>query len=108
CMPATCGDGIKDAAETDLDCGGPVCAQCYDRQRCNGGGNCLSGNCPAGVCVEAHCLGGTKDGNETDTDCGGPECARCTGGQACTVDDDCRSHFCDASTSTCNGGDCAD
>jgi hypothetical protein len=119
CMAATCGDGIKDGAETDVDCGGPVCPQCYNRQHCNNASDCLSGACPGGVCLDAHCLDGVKDGrsvdeppdptsDETDVDCGGIDCARCAGGLACQVADDCLSQYCHVTpgSSVCDPGDC--
>jgi hypothetical protein len=110
CMPATCNDGVKDGAETDLDCGGPVCAQCSDGKRCNSGGDCLSGNCPGGVCVEAHCMDRVKNGSETDVDCGGPDCAQCSGGQGCATGSDCTNGACDTSQSppVCLPGNCSD
>src|SRR6185369_4806665 len=40
----TCSDGIKDDAESDVDCGG-LCKPCDDGRRCFGDGDCLSGHC---------------------------------------------------------------
>ncbi len=50
---ATCTDGVKNANETGIDCGGPICSPCPT------------------------CTDGIKNGRETDRDCGGPDCQSC-------------------------------
>ena len=50
---ATCNDGIKNGAETGIDCGGPNCPPCPT------------------------CTDGIKNGAETGIDCGGPNCPPC-------------------------------
>src|SRR6185369_4053556 len=45
CLPATCADGVVDGAETDVDCGGGVCAPCSGGHVCNQGSDCKSGIC---------------------------------------------------------------
>lgn len=44
CMASTCGDGIKDGAETDVDCGGGVCPGCTVGKLCNTSSDCQSGH----------------------------------------------------------------
>jgi hypothetical protein len=121
CMATTCGDGLQDGVETDVDCGGGICSACPDTKRCQNTEDCLSSNCTNGYCVEATCTNHVQDGLETDTDCGGPQCApcpaggkcQCTGG-LCPVSADCASGLCSASLScasgpcpgTCAPGDC--
>ena len=46
----TCTDGIKNASETDVDCGGPVCPRCITSRSCGVNNDCLSGFCTGGVC----------------------------------------------------------
>ncbi|HQY61515.1 MAG: hypothetical protein IPF92_13285 [Myxococcales bacterium] len=68
---------------------------------CTQGGDCASGACEAGVCVDPPtCTDGRKNGDESDLDCGG-SCAAgggstCATGKACTNGDDCQSGQCEA------------
>ena len=69
-----CHDGILDHDETDVDCGGPVCAPCQLGQACLAAIDCASQVCGASdggqrVCATP-CADGFMDGTETDTDCG--------------------------------------
>ncbi|MFI5300436.1 MAG: hypothetical protein ACHREM_20305, partial [Polyangiales bacterium] len=45
-----CADGAQDGSETDLDCGGPVCAPCVDGKSCTATSDCLTSACTAGKC----------------------------------------------------------
>jgi hypothetical protein len=47
----TCSNGIKDNAETDVDCGGDLCGSCSDGQLCIIGSDCASGVCN-GTCSQ--------------------------------------------------------
>lgn len=47
----TCTDHIKNGAETDVDCGGPVCSPCDDGQTCTGDTDCKSDKCNSGICT---------------------------------------------------------
>ncbi len=78
---ASCTDGIKNSAETDVDCGGAMCSKCADTKACAAASDCSSGYCsPTGRCEKAPtCTDGLQNGTETGVDCGGP-CAAC----ACT------------------------
>jgi hypothetical protein len=46
-----CANGVRDGAETGVDCGGS-CAGCDIGYPCNTGADCLSGYCAAGVCAQ--------------------------------------------------------
>lgn len=97
-MPA-CDDGARNAAETDIDCGGDVCEGCEAGEICADGMDCLSARCVGTTCVAASCEDGLLNGEETDVDCGGPICGICSGGMVCLVDRDC--------VATCDAGLCA-
>ena len=80
CVAQHCNDGVKDADETDIDCGGSCGATCTDtapQQKCLVAGDCVSGVCSGGtlLCQPPTCTDGVQNGNETDKDCGGPACA---------------------------------
>ncbi|MBK7825432.1 fibrinogen-like YCDxxxxGGGW domain-containing protein [Nannocystis sp.] len=51
CKPPACDDGIQSGAETDLDCGGPSCADCKLGQGCNLDTDCETAACDAGKCT---------------------------------------------------------
>ncbi len=59
CVPTECTDGVENGAETDIDCGGPVCANCLVGQDCMSADDCQSGVCSGALCVSC----------DTDTDC---------------------------------------
>lgn len=49
---ANCSDGIKNGAETDVDCGGPECPPCAQGQSCDLNSDCGPGLvCQGGTCV---------------------------------------------------------
>eukprot|EP00727_Mastigamoeba_balamuthi_P004899 m51a1_g14407 hypothetical protein (663) ;mRNA; r:392124-403080 len=120
CARPACDDGIRNGAETDVDCGGGQCARCPIGRACTVGDDCESRTCSGGMCAAPSCHDGVKNGAETDVDCGGGQCAsdgmrngaetdvdcgggqcaRCPIGRTCTVGDDCESR-------TCSGGMCA-
>jgi hypothetical protein len=113
CMASTCADAIHDGAETDVDCGGPDCKLCADRQHCGSGSDCASNvcvctskACVSNTCVDPTCTNGRLDPGETDVDCGGPLCLPCTNQQSCTTNTDCASNSC--VSSKCAPGDCTD
>ncbi len=113
----TCGDGIKNGAESDVDCGGPMCVACSIGAACGSGSDCASGACGGAAscvacnvdadckdvtkacvtnaCVDAStCSDHAKNGAETDVDCGGGTCPGCADGKMCNVDGDCASSTC--------------
>lgn len=128
CQAATCGDGIANGAETDLDCGGGSCPGCATGDACflptdcavggcSGGicqpactsnAQCPSGVCSGGYCRVANCADGSQNGAETGIDCGGPSpyCVRCADGQTCGGASDCASGVC--SGGICQAPSCSD
>ncbi|MFS8065410.1 MAG: hypothetical protein ACMG6S_03465 [Byssovorax sp.] len=115
CVPTTCFDGTKTTlnGETDVDCGGPICAPCTDKALCLTETDCVSGVClpPAGQvilkCITASCTDQVKNGTETAKDCGGPDCViRCAPGDTCKVPGDCKSGVC--TSGKCIAPSCTD
>jgi len=97
-----CRDRVRDADETDVDCGGS-CQPCAAALACSAPADCQSRTCTANRCADATCSDGVRDGVESDVDCGGP-CAGCALDRSCAVDTDCASGVCDggvASTGRC-------
>jgi hypothetical protein len=50
---ATCTDGIKNGAETAIDCGGGTCSACATGKACLLASDCASGVCTGNVCQTA-------------------------------------------------------
>ena len=108
CSPASCTDGLKNGAETDVDCGGGMtstCMPCVVGKKCLAGGDCSTGVCTNGLCVAASCTDGLKNGDETDIDCGG-SCQNCATGHLCKVAMDCASSVC--TNGKCSSPTCGD
>jgi hypothetical protein len=51
CQPPSCGDGLQNQGETDIDCGGLNCGPCGITQGCSSASDCLTGNCDGGACA---------------------------------------------------------
>jgi len=103
-----CVDGVKDADETDIDCGGKDCLACGGAA-CTLNADCQSGGCATGVCVEPSCSDGVFDGYESSLDCGDPRsfavgCQLCQDGLHCFNGCNCQSGYCNPSTQACGGG----
>jgi parallel beta-helix repeat protein len=93
CEYNACANGIADAGEVDVDCGGP-CSRCADGRRCTGAGDCASGHCDAMslLCSQppqletpaplASCNDGIQNQDENGIDCGGP-CVACLPQPSC-------------------------
>ncbi|MEQ9077887.1 MAG: hypothetical protein RLP09_28750 [Sandaracinaceae bacterium] len=94
-----CRDGVTNNDETDVDCGGTICPDCFAGQMCVVPGDCVSNICMSGVCNAPGCGDGVLNGRETDLDCGGGACMGCAIGQSCMVGGDC-------DTGVCAGGVC--
>jgi hypothetical protein len=129
CMAnATCSDGVKNGAETDVDCGGGTCGTCgvgkvcaVDTDcttvtcrgnvcKCTTNADCAAGqHCSLGMCLaNATCSDGTKNGAEADVDCGGGTCGACGVGKACAIDTDCTTLTCRGNVCKCTtNADCA-
>ncbi len=104
--PTACENGVKDADETDIDCGG-LCPGCLDGANCNTNTDCISGYCHNGICVIAACDDNVKNANETDVDCGGGVCLPCGMNKTCISDADCASGSCNFGLCS-NPDTCAD
>ncbi len=100
-LSASCGNGVKDGKDTDVDCGGN-CSPCADGKTCTLGGDCADQVCLNGHCSAPSCSDGFQNGTESDVDCGGTgDCARCGQGAKCKIGTDC-------TTGTCTQGHCAE
>jgi len=49
----TCTDGVKNGAETDIDCGGGSCGPCNVGQACGAARDCTSATCASQICRAA-------------------------------------------------------
>lgn len=112
----SCGDGLWNGTESDVDCGGTICDPCPEGRACGIAEDCASGACDAWVtdlCVATGtptCADDVRDGNESDVDCGGADCPPCAQGEDCSSDDDCGTGWCDSAlTGAClEPGSCDD
>jgi hypothetical protein len=102
CVSTHCTDGVKDADETDADCGGATCAPCGDNLMCKLPRDCQSGDCKSLVCTACTQDTDCQSGNYCDSTNNGGTCTptRTTAG-ACTAGNQCASGFC-ASGVCCN------
>ncbi len=91
-----CTDGVANAGESDVDCGGP-CAPCSAGASCLSTSDCQSGICTDQICEAApSCDDDLQNGGESDVDCGSVCETQCAVGQICGVAADCDSGVCDA------------
>jgi hypothetical protein len=100
CLAASHSDGIKNAGETGIDCGGAGGApKCPPGQGCAADADCNNVKCDVGVsnlCLPPSHTDGLKNGDETGVDCGGPTAPnRCPTGQGCAATSDCDNVKCD-------------
>jgi len=109
CVASTCDDQVKDGSETDVDCGGGICAACPDGKQCLQESDCTSIACNTitHVCVATTCSDGVKDGSETGVDCGGT-CTPCDNSNSCRLGSDCASGFCQPTLHVCQAPSCSD
>ncbi len=113
CAAATCGDGIHNGDESDVDCGGSCGVPCDNGQWCLSNSDCSSNDCYLGACRPEHCTDGVLDTgedfeNESDSlrdlpfgevrDCGGP-CGPCPSGSD-------ELYYCSARDHNCESGSC--
>ncbi|HET7540857.1 MAG TPA: hypothetical protein VFK05_13335 [Polyangiaceae bacterium] len=97
-----CTSDVKEADETDIDCGGS-CDPCADDKGCRKADDCTSGNCSNQHCQKPSCSDGIQNQNESATDCGGV-CATtkpCAVGVSCNNEADCESWICSSATGKC-------
>ena len=90
----TCGNGVRDGDEADMDCGGQVCPRCAAGRACPSDADCTSGSCKAHNCAVPSCNDMVKNGAETDVDCGGSCPNKCADGMRCSLSQDCQSGMC--------------
>jgi len=100
-----CIDGVRDADEQDVDCGGKDCLACGGAP-CTTDADCESNTCANGACKVPTCSDGVFDGYESWLDCGDPRgmtvsCSLCGTGVHCFNGCNCQSAYCDPGTSTC-------
>ncbi|MGZ3443519.1 MAG: hypothetical protein ACXVDD_28550, partial [Polyangia bacterium] len=86
CVSMHCMNSIRDADESDVDCGGTSCGGCANGKLCSGAGDCASHYCPAGTCAakpagtscgaNGECASGLCGANGTGNCCS----AACIGG----------------------------
>jgi hypothetical protein len=55
CQAPSCTDGMRNGAETDVDCGGPTCPACALQQHCD-----AATDCATGVCSNTRCTCGDQ------------------------------------------------
>jgi hypothetical protein len=55
----TCGDGVKNASETDVDCGSSSCSDCKVAKACLVNADCLSDSCVSNVCAAVNNISAT-------------------------------------------------
>lgn len=83
-----CEDGVKNADESDVDCGGATCARCGGGKTCGGDGDCAVDfpACVDGACCNSICAQGCRQCNTVglcvDVAPGTPD-PTCTATQAC-------------------------
>lgn len=75
--PDACEDGVQNALETDVDCGGPACGGCAAGEQCQSGGDCAELLCVDGLCVASTTTGSSSLAASLDltTDWGAGYCA---------------------------------
>jgi hypothetical protein len=97
-----CTNGVKDATEVDVDCGG-TCGACEVGKACRTATDCASGACnsTSKVCVASLCEDGSKNGSETDIDCGGTCAVKCGLAKTCATNSDCAQQSCDPVAKKC-------
>lgn len=99
-VPESCGDGLENGDESDLDCGGS-CPSCDNGKVCDSAGDCASRYCDANFCAAC-------DRSECGADrwCDGGTCTpRKALGASCTAAGQCESEAC--SDGVCCDSTCA-
>ncbi len=93
-VPATCGDGVTNGTESDVDCGGSCPNKCAPDSHCAAPSDCISGVCKVGSCLSPDCNDGMLNGDEAAVDCGGSCTTKCALGATCKSSADCMGGLC--------------
>jgi hypothetical protein len=104
CVHSHCFDHVRDADESDGDCGGATCVLCAVGQACASDVDCAAAACDTASlrCIADQCADHVQDGLESAVDCGGPVCVSCALGQHCFSTLDCPAgHVCAGSSKVC-------
>ena len=103
CVAESCGDGVRNGDESDVDCGGGCEAACATGRECFDGLDCTSLVCDEGssTCAAPKCGDGVQNADESDVDCGGACGANCPTGGVCAENSDCASSDCESGV--CHG-----
>lgn len=76
-----CGDGLLNGTEEEVDCGGAYCDACPTCTDLTMNGDEIGIDCGGSECspcsTDGNCTNGLRDGNEFWTDCGGSTCPVC-------------------------------
>lgn len=103
CAAPTCTDKVKNADESDVDCGGACPTKCEPTKACVDADDCQEGVCDGTTkkCLAAKPDDSVTNGNETDVDCGSSTpggadtmAGKCKIGKKCLADVDCLSGGC--------------
>ena len=105
CLVASHSDGVVNAGETGVDCGGSAPTKCPSGQGCVSNADCNALKCDVGatnLCLIASHTDGITNLGETGIDCGGAAPMKCPTGQGCVATSDCDKALCDvAGTKLC-------
>jgi hypothetical protein len=91
CVGGDCGDGQLNGDESDIDCGGTVCAACDNGGTCVLATDCVSLFCAAGTCGPCGAIADCPMLSYCDN---GSCAAQNVDGVICTIDDECVSGNC--------------
>ncbi len=103
----SCSDGLKNGAETAVDCGGG-CGPCPDGSGCGLPRDCASRVCTGSICAAPTCGDGVMNGDESSDDCGGSTCPGCPPGLMCRTDADCATGWCNPAAPPVKSCDCGE
>ena len=105
--PPQCDDGRQSGQQTDVDCGGPLCATCPLDAGCEDDDDCATEFCHQGSCLNLCLREETRcDGDCFDTDSNPDHCGECD--RACGDDETCEDGQCVCRHECCGDDDCAE
>lgn len=98
CVAAHCFNQVKDADESDVDCGGS-CPLCDIAHGCNTNNDCALNNCIDGLCCGLSCIGTCRSCSQAKTGEADGTCGAVLSGQQSTSG-------CDAAGEACSSAGC--